>query len=184
MASAKARALSLPIGIGLGLACVSVLPSFAQTACVQCTGPDATYLCSTTAPDGVSEKAVGYFCMSRVARERGHRSCAVQRTATDCDGMLVHYVYDPGGAAFETQARQQERQDRDAEAREPETLGEFAEETANSSAKAIKKAGETIGDAAQGAGKATANALKGAGKAIGDATKKTLKCLGSALNGC
>jgi len=155
------------------------LPVCAETACVRCTGPDATYRCIATSEQPLASGAAGFFCASKIAGEHAHESCAVQRGATDCQGLEVSYAYDetsPLGAIEEGGNGNDDG--------EPSTLGEFTKDTVSTSAKTVKKAGENIGDAASKAGSATANAIKGAGSAIGNATKKTWKCLGSALNDC
>jgi hypothetical protein len=169
-----------------GVIFLTITAAGAQSSCVRCTSPDATYYCTAESAENaqaVSEKAAGLFCAAKVASDYGHQSCATQREATACDGVAVTYAYDERIAPGMNASRWQEpeptrRKD------EPETLGEFAKDTAEASGEAVKKAGETIGDAAENAGKATTDAIKGAGKAIDDATKKTLKCLGSALNDC
>jgi hypothetical protein len=158
----------------------------AQTSCVRCTSPDATYHCtagSAENAEAVPQKAAGLFCAAKVASEFGHQSCATQRESAACDGIAVTYAYDEQTAPGASAPRWQESRQPGRKG-EPETLGEFAKDTAEASGEAVKNAGETIGDAAENAGKATTDAIKGAGKAIGDATKKTLKCLGSALNDC
>ena len=129
---------------------------------------------------------MGLFCASKLARERGHQSCATERGVTECDGALVEFAYDPAAApeAFDTGGAGQAPLDQQPESGEPETLADLTKSAVDNSAKNMEKAGETLGDAARNAGEATTNALKGAGKAIGDATEKTLKCLGSALNDC
>ncbi len=169
-----------------GVIFLTITAAGAQSSCVRCTSPDATYHCTAESAEhagAVPEKAAGLFCAARVASEYGHQSCATERGATACDGIAVTYAYDeqaaPGASAPRWQEPEQTRR-KD----EPETLGEFAKDTAEASGEAVKNAGETIGDAAKNAGKATTDAIRGAGKAIGDATKKTLRCLGSALNDC
>src|SRR3990172_12239844 len=67
-----------------------------QTACVRCTGPDRTYRCNVMADDFVPSEAARYFCMSQIAREHVHESCAVLRGAVSCDGVDASYVYQDG----------------------------------------------------------------------------------------
>ncbi|MGF1621804.1 MAG: hypothetical protein ACFCUR_14460 [Rhodomicrobiaceae bacterium] len=182
--------LCMKCGVALcsatGVIFLTITAAGAQSSCVRCTGPDATYYCTAESAenaDAVSEKAAGLFCAARVASEYGHQICATQREATACDGIPVTYAYDEQAAPGMNAPRWQEPRETRRK-NEPETLGEFAKDTAQASGEAVKNAGDTIGDAAKNAGKATTDAIKGAGKAIGDATKKTLKCLGSALNDC
>lgn len=169
---------------GVMLAAISA--AHAQTICVRCAGPEASYRCQTTAEMPVSEKSIGLFCAAKLARERGHQSCATERGVKECDGPIVAFAYDPAAApeAFNAGGDGQAPLHQQPESGEPETLADLTKNAVDNSAKNMEKAGETLGDAARDAGQATTNALKGAGKAIGDATKKTLKCLGSALNDC
>lgn len=170
----------------VGVNFLTITAAGAQSSCVRCAGPDATYYCTAETPEGadaVPDKTAGLFCAAKLASEYGHQSCATQREASACEGVAVTYAYDEQATPGMASPRwQQPKPARSKD--EPETLGEFAKDTARASGDAVKNAGETIGDAAENAGKATTDAIKGAGKAIGDATKKTLKCLGSALNDC
>jgi hypothetical protein len=169
---------------GVMLAAMSA--AHAQTICVRCTGPEATYRCQATAETQAAEDAIGLFCVSKLAKERGHQSCATERGAAECDGPLVEFAYDQAAAPeeFVAGAAGEAPPGGPPESGEPETLADLTEDAVDDSAKKMKKAGETLGDAARNAGQATTNALKGAGKMIGNATEKTLKCLGSALNDC
>lgn len=169
-----------------GVVLAAISAAHAQTICVRCTGPEASYRCQTTAEMPVPEKSIGLFCASKLARERGHQSCATERGVTACDGVLVEFAYDPAAApeGFDAAGAGEAPPGQRPESGEPETLADLTKDAVDNSAKNMEKAGKTLGDAARDAGQATANALKGAGKAIGDATKKTLKCLGSALNDC
>jgi hypothetical protein len=154
----------------------------AQTACVQCSGPDQVYRCEATSNQAIPDQAVGWFCVSKIASEHAHESCGVQRGAKVCEGLTVSYVYDENIGTSEPPADDSPKNRTGND--EPATLGEFTKDTVSASAKSAKKAGENIGDAASKAGSATSEAIKNAGSAIGNATKKTLKCLGSALNDC
>ena len=168
------------------LVCVAAMvsPAFSgEIACVICTGPAQTYRCQITG--GTAEDVgVGLFCASRIASEHSHESCAAQRNAAGCDGLLVTYAYGDNEAVGAAATGETPAEPKKVDKAEPKTLGELTKDTVEGSANAVKKAGENIGSAASKAGKATTDAIKGAGTAIGDATKKTLKCLGSALNDC
>jgi hypothetical protein len=167
----------------LPAATVSVM---AGTACVICAGPAQTYRCEVSADNALPPHVTGLYCVSRIAKDHHHASCAAARGQVDCEGIAVSYAYEEGlapsaAAAPETPDAPDEG---GGQKREPETLHEMTKDSVDASASAVKKAGENIGEAASKAGKATTDALKSAGKAIGDATKKTFKCLGSALNDC
>jgi hypothetical protein len=155
----------------------------AQTACVRCTGPDATYSCTATSEERIADAALGLFCVSRIAGEHHHASCGVERGRSDCGGLPVSYVYDQGAVPGAPLAAEPQAAEAPGNG-EPRTLDELTHGSVTASAKAVQKAGENLGTTAANAGKATVNAIKDAGKTVGDATKKTLKCLGSALNDC
>jgi hypothetical protein len=138
------------------------------TACVRCSSPNETYRCNVMSDEVVRPDAVRYFCMSQIAREHVHESCAVLRAGASCDGVDVSYVYQDG---VDDQAAGAEADPPGAaeDKKEPGTLADMTRSTVDASVKAGKAVGE-----------ATAKA----GAAVGEATKRTLKCLGSALNGC
>jgi hypothetical protein len=169
-----------------GLLCLTASAASEQTACVRCSGPEQVYRCVATAEQPIPDQAVGFFCVSRIASEHSHESCAVQRGAAACDGLSVSYLYDDNAGASPL-AADSSGGDNPASHNangEPATLGEFTKDTVRASAQSAKTAGENLGSAANKAGTATTDAIKNAGNAIGTATKKTLKCLGSALNDC
>jgi hypothetical protein len=128
-----------------------------QFACVRCSGPDQTYRCNAMSDEAIPADAVRFFCMSQIAREHVHESCAIVRAASGCNGVDVNYVYQDGVG---DQPGDGDREDTAAaKARdEPGTLADMTRSTVDASVKA--------------------------GKAVGEATQRTLKCLGAALNGC
>jgi hypothetical protein len=147
-------------------------------ACVRCTGPEQIYRCNVMSDEVVRADAVRLFCMSQIAREHVHESCAVLRGAAACDGVNISYVYqdgvggDPAGAmagAPGTTPREG-----------PGTLADMTKPAVDASV----NAGKAVGQATVKAGKAVGDATVKAGQAVGEATTRTLKCLGSALNGC
>lgn len=176
----------LYLGILATSLAVSVSLALAQSACIHCSGPSETYECHAITDDQLPEKSVGLYCASRIAHDYHHEICAAQREAAECPGIKIEYVYETEPPLDDTEKKDLRWSHADPKARkdEPETLGEFASETIDQSAKTIKKAGDNISEAASKAGKATTDTVKNAGQAIGSATKKTLKCLGSALNDC
>jgi hypothetical protein len=165
----------------LPAATVSVM---AGTACVICAGPAQTYRCEVSADNALPPHVTGLYCVSRIAEDHHHASCAAARGQVDCEGIAVSYAYEEGLAPSAAVPPDGEDAPGEPGNGEPETLHEMTKDSVDASASAVKKAGENIGEAASKAGKATTDALKSAGKAIGDATKKTFKCLGSALNDC
>jgi hypothetical protein len=173
------------MGVISAVSLIMGLPAAAQTACVRCTGPEATYICTATSDEPFRDKAVGLFCASKIAADRQHNSCAASRAGDPCtEGVSVSFAYDGGGEGSmlpptspppgPVEQRAEKQPDKQpGKNGEPETLVDLTKDTVDGSVDAVKKAGKATGDA-----------LKDTGRAIGDATKKTLKCLGSALNDC
>ena len=159
-------------------------PASAQTACVQCTGPEQVYRCEATADEPIPSQTVGLFCVSKIASEHAHEACGVRRGDRLCGGVSVSYVYDENFGSSAAAAEGSEHGPNRNASGEPATLGEFTKDTVAASAQSAKNAGKNLGSAASKAGAATTDAIKDAGSAIGNATKKTLNCLGSALNDC
>jgi hypothetical protein len=159
---------------------VFAVPARAETlnACVRCTGPDQTYRCNVMSDEVVRADAVRLFCMSQIAREHVHESCAVLRGTAACDGVNISYVYqdgvggDPAGVVAGAPGA--------AVDEGPGTLADMTKPAMEASV----NAGKAVGQATVKAGKAVGEATVKAGQAVGDATTRTLKCLGSALNGC
>jgi hypothetical protein len=176
----------LYLGTGAAYVFLTASATLAQTACIRCSGPSELYACQAIADSPISEKTVGLFCAAKIAHDYRHVRCAAQTGAENCPGIKIEYAYEvkPSPEAEKNRDLRWSKPDETVHEQEPETLGEFAAETLDQSAKTIKKAGDNIGDAASKAGKATSETVKNAGQAIGNATKKTLKCLGSALNDC
>lgn len=175
------RRQACPIGGAFAAVLITAYPSAAQTACIRCTGPESTYICTVTSDEPFRDKAAGLYCASKIAGDRQHRSCAASREGDPCaDGVSVTLAYRPGSEdsaltppAGPPQPIEQRAEKEPEEKGEPETLVDLTKETVDGSVEAVKKAGKATGDA-----------IKDTGRAIGDATKKTLKCLGSALNDC
>jgi hypothetical protein len=175
--------------LALATPCALAAPVLAQGdyACVRCSGPDQTYRCRALGGEAVPAPALRFFCMTQIARDHVHESCAVVRTAASCEGREVSYVYqddtpEPPTAATGVLP---------AAPKEPATLAEMTRENNESLSKAGKavsdatvNAGKAVGNATLQAGRAVGDATVKAGQAVGDATKRTLKCLGSALNDC
>ena len=170
----------LPATVCLGVLTASAVS--AEMACVRCFGPEQVYRCEATSDVAIPAQAAGLFCVSKIASEHAHESCAVQRGVANCDGVPANYVYsDDAGPSWPVADDDGRNRSQNGE---PATLGEFTKDAVSASAKNVKTAGENLGSAASKAGTVTTDAIKGAGNAIGNATKKTLKCLGSALNDC
>jgi hypothetical protein len=152
-------------------------------ACVRCSGPDQTYRCRALGGEAVPAPALRFFCMTQIAHDHVHESCAVIRSVASCEGREVSYVYQDDTPEPPTRAEG----DSPAAPKEPATLAEMTRENSENWSKAgqaVSNAGKAVGNATLQAGKAVGSATVKAGQAVGDATKRTLKCLGSALNDC
>lgn len=167
-----ARIIILTYGI---LTATFALPALAETACVRCDGPAAAYECNTYSSEPIADTAVALFCTGRIASDYGHKSCAVVKAQSECNGLAVHLDYTAEPETIEPAAAEAA-----SEEKEPETLGELAQDTYDASKQTVEKTGEAIGDAANSAGQA----MKDAGDTIKETTRKTLSCLGSALSDC
>jgi len=130
----------------------------ADMACVRCGGPDQTYRCQAVSHEAIPAEALRYFCISQIARDHVHQSCAVLRGTSSCEGVEVSYAYQNDAAHAPLTAGANPAGQQVNPAGEPATLKEMTRDTVQASVKA--------------------------GKAIGDATKRALRCLGSALTGC
>lgn len=70
------------------LAAVTAAHAETQEYCVVCTGPVAQYRC-TFAGGGANHPGLQLHCISTLAREGGHESCAIGRASkTPCQGVL------------------------------------------------------------------------------------------------
>ncbi len=87
------RAIASPIGILLGLAAPA---SAAESYCVSCSGPQASYLCEVSVPDGVVvSQSPQLYCAYRLASEGHHASCASRRAdASSCQGEPRKLAYE------------------------------------------------------------------------------------------
>jgi hypothetical protein len=160
------------------------LPAWAESACVQCSGPDASYTCNAYDTHPIPGEAVALFCTRRIADDYGHKVCAVERNAKTCTGLAVHFTYMPEDTDVPPIEARRGAQEKSGASAEPETLGELAKDGYDASKETVKNTGKAIGQAAKKAGTATVDAIEGAGESINKATKKTIECLGSALSNC
>lgn len=77
----------------LGLAAPA---SAAESYCVSCSGPQASYLCEVSVPDGVvASQSPQLYCAYRLASDGHHASCASRRAdASSCQGELRKLAYE------------------------------------------------------------------------------------------
>lgn len=76
--------------------------SASESYCVSCSGPQASYLCEVTVPDGiVASQSPQLYCAYRLANEGHHASCASRRAdAASCQGEVRKLAYE--GASLST----------------------------------------------------------------------------------
>ena len=88
----------------LSLASVAV-PAAAQEYCVACTEPAAIYRCVIDGARPGATSSLQLNCLSTLAKEGAHATCAVQRgvTVLDCNGPVKHVAI-PAAAPAETGA--------------------------------------------------------------------------------
>jgi hypothetical protein len=179
-------------------------PAAALEYCVTCEGPPAMYRCVI---DGTEEgpgnnPSVSLYCISQMAKQGGHESCAVSRGAPfPCPGLTAIIKQPgnlptmaeppPGGPPPRPEAAAphpaeaaspapQPPPENQAPDKVPQTVEELANQTVKSSKQGLEKAGEAIGGTAKKAGEQIGNA----GSAIGNAASKTWTCITSLFSSC
>lgn len=173
--------------------------------CVTCEGPPAMYRCvlKGTEDGPGKDPTVSLHCISQMAKQGRHASCAVSKGAPyPCPGLTAIIeakqhpstaappppVEPPHGTTSGDQGQYQaapspERADAPAAekpAKVPRTMEELAGQTVRSSQEGLKKAGESIGGTAKKAGEQIGNA----GNAIGNAASQTWTCITSLFSSC
>jgi hypothetical protein len=140
--------------------------------------------------------AMQLLCIQQLAREGGHRSCAVRKASGECLGEARELAYatpdlgapvpkefpvEEGSALPEAAATPAPPP---ASSAEPDTLIELAGQTIDGTGKQLKKAGETIGDLTSDAGEAIGGAASKTGSTIKNVAKSTWSCLTSLFSDC
>lgn len=184
-------------------AALGVLPAAAAEYCVTCAGPAAMYACTIEgAPnDAAADPRMQLLCIQELARQGGHETCSVPRSApTPCPGVIKVVAVPDGLAPVKTLPVTTEAEGAapapDAAApadqtvpkttpaakpaKEPRTVEELANQTVEASKKGLKKAGDAVTGTAEKAGEGVQNA----GSAVGNAAKKTWHCLKSLFSDC
>ena len=154
--------------------------------CVTCTGPSATYICEIerAAGDGGEGMRDQLLCIQRIAHDRGHQSCAVDRKpATSCQGPLqvvTRQEAAPSGSTVEPPHRVAPTPPRDAvpvqssaapSGRREKTGMASAPSAANTAPGAIEEPVEK-------------SMLQKAGDSLGEASRRTWSCLSSLFKDC
>ncbi len=145
-------------------------PLSAQEHCVHCSGPDAIYRCvlENVAPSQSASQKLA--CITVLAREGRHDSCAIKTSATDCTGMVKR-----------VDASSVEQQSASPVATKP------AEPALPPRPATSSSGGEppnTMEEAMRRATKSTGDGVSNAGKSINEGAKKTWDCLTSFFKAC
>jgi type IV secretory pathway VirB10-like protein len=164
--------------------------------CVTCSGPAAMYACAVSGEprDAPENPRQQLFCIQELARQGGHETCSVPRSAPKpCPGTMRVVEVPPGGLppaptlpvdapVDPVQPAPGEKQSGDmaTKSKEPRTVEEMANQTVEASKKGLKKAGEAVTGTAEKAGQG----VEKAGSAVGNAAKKTWNCLKSFFGDC
>ncbi len=170
----------------------------AEDLCVRCSEPAATYRCAADASAGVSANAsaagLQLLCIKELARQGGHATCAVERTAAGaCDGQLR--VVAPAAAATpgEVVAKAAEpaapgkppgpdleppqSAGSQSTGGPPRTVEEMVDQSQIAEKTGLQEAGKTIAKTANAAGEV----VTGTAKAAGDVVTGTAKTAGGAV---
>lgn len=178
-------------------------PGLAETQdyCVICSDPDQTYRCQlNTLGASSGNKGMQLYCIIRLSKDGGHKSCAVRAASSAvCEGPVRTYAFTAPAIPSklknaadkirnsgngtpdiqETPANQNEG--------EPKTLFEMTGRAVKASRKGVKNTRQAVGGAAGATTRKVGNAARGAGKGVtkgaqkvGAATRKTGSAVGNA----
>lgn len=156
--------------------------------CVTCSEPAQSYVCSVDSPLSDNSQALQLFCIIKLAKEGGHKSCAVSKGIEPgkCPGVVKNYRYD--GPSLPAQLRTGEGNFAHApqapagetgtqKSGPPDTLVEAAKAAPGAASRAVRNVGK-------GAGEKVGSAAKGVGSKIGDAARNAYDCVTSLFRGC
>lgn len=143
----------------------------AQEICVACTKPDTIYRCQIAGAEGAggvrfADRVAQYVCISELAKQGGHATCAVKRDGfSTCLGdiRVVQATSSGNEPAVEAPGASAEKPQAAApETGPPKTMLELAKRTGEASKEQMDKTGA----------------------ALGGAMKKTWDCLTSVFSRC
>jgi hypothetical protein len=193
--TARTRLALLAASAALGITGISAR-GLAAEYCVTCAGPAAMYACSIEGEphDGPDNSRHQLFCIQELAKQGGHETCSVPRSAPKpCPGTMRVVQVPAGGLppapslpvdvpASDTPNGPVDKQAAEPpkKSAEPRTVEEMATKTVEASKQGLKKAGEAVSGTAEKAGQG----VEKAGSAVGNAAKKTWHCLKSFFSDC
>ena len=184
---------------------IAVQAQNTSTYCIRCTEPEQTYQCAVTAPAQNADSALQLYCIVAIAKDLGHSSCGVRKTAQQaCMGRVVTYRYDgpvlQNNSPYSSIVKSLTGPSPKAEEKapdngEPKTLVEFTSRTIKASQKGLANAGKATKDVVTNTGKSISSAAKTVNKKVGEAAKSTgsiisnaakstIRCIGSLFSDC
>jgi hypothetical protein len=192
-----------------GVLAASPLPAYAADSfCVTCSAPQASYVCEVTLPVGVvPSQSPQLYCAYRLASEGGHASCSSRRAGeTPCAGDYRQLAYQGPSlvgpspdaqvpeAATDPATTNEGAADPAAgeeESAEPKTVVELTEQIVEQAGNGLEAAGRTTKDmarvtdeAVEEAGATVAQTTRSTGSKISSAAKTALNCLASWFKEC
>lgn len=168
--------------------------------CVACKDPDQSYVCRVETPHAnLSDKGLELYCIIRISKDGGHRSCAVEtKSAGICAGPVKTYTFQAPAippelkSAVDRLRKSREKNENTStlppqKGGEPETLIDMTGRAVKASRKGLSNTGQAVGGAARSTTGTVGKAARGVGKGVtkaagkvGPATKKTGSAIGSA----
>lgn len=159
---------------------VLTISAQAQSICVSCDNPSATYACRLDAAFGQPEgkqlkRLVRLSCLQDIAKAFGHEVCRVRRGAVGpCTGepytiKLRRPDADAPPSPYQARPSKEPAQQRAARPAKPRRRDDPP---------------KTVVELAEKAGKDSEKQLKKAGKAVGRAVRKTWRCVTSLFGNC
>lgn len=166
----------------LMVACISApfVGASAQEYCVACTGPVAVYRCAIdqAVPTGMPLKML---CVSTMAREGGHATCAVRGgTVFDCNGPVKRIDAKAAGQALNGPATTAAS----TMTSQPASGSSDAQPEGQAPAIQVKGPPKTVEELAKRMTKSSGESLGKAGSTIADTTTKAWECLKSFFKAC
>lgn len=204
------------IAAAFAVAPVLMRPALATEYCVTCAGPAAMYACAIEgdAADAPINPRMQLLCIQELARQGGHETCSVPRSAPQpCPGVMRMVAApadgapipaaaqpantNPAAAAAPEEAQEAAQEPVPAPVPVPEAVGgttpaaggkkkepRTVEELAAQTVEASKKGLQKAGDAVTGTAEKAGNKVGEAGSAVSTAAKKTWHCLSSLFSEC
>lgn len=179
--------------------------------CVACTEPAQTYVCNVETPHTFQNNTgLQLFCIVRISKDGGHRSCTVDQSKTgNCSDVIKSYSFNapeiPDGVK-RALAKRQQKSSSDTEQMatppqrggEPETFIDMTRGAVGASREGLRTTGEAVGsatnkvgEAARGVGRGAVSAVgkvgsagKKTGSAVGGAAKTAWECVRSLFKKC